>query len=91
MSRPAMTPDNEHVRVLEVRIPPGATSGRHSHPRSVVYQLTEAQVRMSLADGASREVQLQPGQVTWNPGGVHTIDDLGATDDWGIIVELKGG
>ncbi len=40
-------------------------------------------------DGTSREVQLKPALVTLNPGGVHTIDNLGGTDDWGIIVELK--
>jgi len=81
--------DNDDVRVLDVRIPPGATSGRHAHPKSVVYQLTETHVRMSGPDGASRDVDLKPGQLTWNPGGVHTVENLGPHDDWGIIVELK--
>jgi quercetin dioxygenase-like cupin family protein len=81
--------DNDDVRVLEVRIPPRGTSGRHSHPKSVVYQLTETRVRMSIPDGTSRELELKPGQVTWTPGGEHTVDNLGPNDDWGIIVELK--
>lgn len=81
--------DNADVRVLDVRIPPGATSGRHGHPKSVVYQLSETRVRMSTPDGASMERHLQPGQITWNSGGEHTVENLGPNDDWGVIVELK--
>lgn len=81
--------DNEHVRVLDVRIPPGSTSGRHSHPKSVVYQLTETRVRMSGPDGSGREMELKPGQITWTPGGEHIVENIGPNDDWGIIVELK--
>jgi quercetin dioxygenase-like cupin family protein len=81
--------ENQHVRVLEVGIPAGGTSGRHSHPKSVVYQLSQAHVRMSLPDGTSREVDLVPGQVTWTDGTTHTVDNIGPTDDVGVFVELK--
>ncbi|MDQ6669488.1 MAG: hypothetical protein M3069_01785 [Chloroflexota bacterium] len=81
--------DNNDVRVLEVRIPASGTSGRHSHPKCLVYQLTETRVRLCLPDGSSRDLELKPGQVTWSPGGEHTVENLGPNDDWGIIVELK--
>ncbi|MHB8578122.1 MAG: hypothetical protein ACYDCQ_22660 [Dehalococcoidia bacterium] len=81
--------ENERVRVLEVRIRPGETSGMHAHPPCVVYALSSARVRMSLRDGTSREVAIQQGDVTWSEGGWHEVNNIGTTDDLGIIVELK--
>jgi quercetin dioxygenase-like cupin family protein len=81
--------ENDRVRVLEVRIQPGNTSGWHSHPACVVYQLTDARVRFNLPDGTSREVDSRRGNIAWSDGGPHEVINVGATDDLGIIVELK--
>jgi quercetin dioxygenase-like cupin family protein len=81
--------ENDRVRVLEVCIKPGDTSGWHSHPSCVVYQLSEARVRFNLPDGKSREVQSKPGDIVWSEGGPHEVINVGPTDDLGIIVELK--
>lgn len=81
--------ENDRVRVLDMRIKPGETTGMHSHPRSVIYALSDARVRFSFRDGASREVETKKGDTSWNDGGWHDVTNIGATDDWGIIVELK--
>ncbi|HZS01238.1 MAG TPA: hypothetical protein VFE37_21145 [Chloroflexota bacterium] len=82
--------ENERVRVLDVRIKPGATTGMHSHPPCVAYALSSTRVRFSTPDGSSREVKMRAGEATWSDGGWHNVENVGAADDWGIIVELKG-
>lgn len=81
--------ENERARVLEVRIKPGESSGLHQHPPCVIYQFTNTRVRFTEPGGASREAELHAGDITWSEGGWHEVENLGATDDWGIIIELK--
>jgi quercetin dioxygenase-like cupin family protein len=81
--------ENEQVRVMFVGIKPGETSGMHSHPRCVVYALGPARVRFSTPDGATRESEIHEGDITWSDGGWHQVENIGDTDDVGIIVELK--
>jgi len=81
--------DNDRVRVLEVRIPPGETSGMHEHPPCAVYALSDARVRFTFPDGSSREVEIKAGDLTWSDGGWHEVHNIGTTVDAGIIVELK--
>lgn len=81
--------ENDDVRVFEMRLKPGEEAGMHAHPRCVVYALSSARVKMSTPDGTSREVEIRMGDVTWSAGTQHDIENIGTTDDWGIIIELK--
>ena len=81
--------ENDRVRVMEVRIAVGETSGMHEHPPCLVYALGDAKVRMSLRDGTSRDVDIKKGETTWSEGGWHEVHNIGQTEDLGIIVELK--
>ncbi len=81
--------ENDRVRVLEIRNLPGQSTGMHQHPPCVVYALSPARVRFSFPDGTSRETAIREGDITWSDGGSHDVENIGDTDDWGIIVELK--
>lgn len=81
--------ENDHVRVLEVRVPPKEKTDMHWHPAFVVYQINGARVRTSSKDGKSRETDVVPGNVGWSDGGWHEAENLGSTEFHGIIVELK--
>jgi quercetin dioxygenase-like cupin family protein len=81
--------ENDRVRMLEMRIKPGQKTGMHSHPPCAVYALSSARVRFSLPDGSSREADITQGEAAWSDGGWHDVENVGTTDDWGIIVELK--
>ena len=81
--------ENDRVRVLDVRIPPGETSEMHSHPDSFVYALSSAHVIFSFPDGTSRDVHIKEGDGTWNNAMTHEVKNVGDTVDWGIIFELK--
>lgn len=82
--------ENERVRVLEMLVKPGEDTGMHFHLPCVVYALSSARVRMSSRDGTSRVVETQQGETMWSEGGWHSVENIGETDDWGIIMELKG-
>src|SRR5215468_1635739 len=43
--------ENDQVRVLELRLKPGEREGMHTHPRYVLYALTDYRVRNTSADG----------------------------------------
>lgn len=75
---------------MEVRIAPGDKSGMHEHPACVVYALSNSHVRFSFKDGSSRESESKNGDVVFSAGGWHEVENIGATEDAGIIVELKG-
>ncbi|MDE3077065.1 MAG: hypothetical protein KGJ86_16745 [Chloroflexota bacterium] len=51
--------------------------------------LSSARVRMSFQDGPSREVDINESDIVWSEGGLHQVENLGPSDDWGIIVEFK--
>jgi hypothetical protein len=44
---------------------------------------------MSFKDGTSKEIEAKSGTTSWSNGGWHQVENLGSSDDLGIIVELK--
>lgn len=81
--------ENEKVRVLEFRIKPGTSSGMHSHPPNIVYSLGSARIVVKSPNQPSREVEMKQGDVIWSNGGLHEVVNVGGTDNYGIVVELK--
>ncbi len=89
--------ENERVRVLETRIPPGETTALHTHrwPAAMVIQSWAPFVRRD-AEGAvtvdSRTVPAlaDPPQTLWSdPLPPHTLENVGDVDIQLISVELK--
>lgn len=81
--------ENERVRVLEAKYPPGATHDMHSHPDHVVYALEDAKVRMTGEDGKSADVDIKKGATRWQPAITHKTENIGTTPLHAILVELK--
>ena len=81
--------ENEVVRVLEYRDTPGAVTSPHHHPDSVMYTLTAFSRRLRVGE-ATRDVEMQPGEVHWLPAQVHRGENTGSTDTHVLFVELKG-
>lgn len=80
--------ENELVRVLEYRDTPGAVTAPHRHPDSVLCTLSGFSRRLRVA-GATRDVQMQAGEVHWLPAQVHAGENTGTTDTHVLFVELK--
>ncbi|HEY4382182.1 MAG TPA: hypothetical protein VGN01_17670 [Acidobacteriaceae bacterium] len=89
--------ENEQVRVLDTRVPPGHRVPLHTHrwPCALFIKSWSDFVRCDgegnvVAD--SRREAAPGGEVSWcGPMGPHTLENVGDTDLWVIAVEQKGG
>jgi quercetin dioxygenase-like cupin family protein len=100
MDAPAVDPqhyhvefENEYVRVLRVTIGPHQKLRQHTHPNTfaVLVQLTDQNLRLTSADGASRVSKYPAGLARWvePPGAAHQDENLADTPLKFIRVELK--
>lgn len=81
--------DNEHVRVLEVKIKPGEKEEMHTHPATVHIPLAPAKVKVTYPDGTSVTREGEPGKAIWVGPEKHAIENVGDTEIHAFIVELK--
>ncbi len=81
--------DNDKVRVIELTIPPGGSTGMHSHADSFVYFLTASDATQKDASGKIQLRHFKPGDVIWSPPGAHDTINQGAQPTRTLIVELK--
>src|SRR4051794_1715756 len=88
--------ENDHVRVLDTQIAAGATTPLHTHrwPAALYVLAGDDFVRRDpeghvLLDTRESE-GLGSGPAFWSPPlGLHTLENVGATEIRVIIVELK--
>ena len=81
--------ENDRVRVLEYRLPPGRKEAMHTHPPRVVYELTDSTVRMSGPDARPGDSTGKAGEVFWGDETTHALENIGTTEVHAIAVELK--
>jgi quercetin dioxygenase-like cupin family protein len=81
--------ENDRVRVLEYRLPPGQKEAMHSHPQRVGYELSDSTVRLTTPDGKSTEETGKSGEVFWGEAESHAVQNLGKGDVHVLAVELK--
>jgi hypothetical protein len=86
--------ENEHVRVLDVVIPPGATVPVHTHCwPGVQHILSRSDMIRRDADGNidfdSRQHEPGPSIVWSAPYPPHSVENIGTSDIHVIVVEIK--
>lgn len=81
--------DNEHVRVLEYRDLPGATTHQHSHPAFVLYAMAPFKRRLLLPDGKVLMREFKAGDVIYSAEQTHIGENVGVTPTHVIMVEMK--
>ena len=84
--------ENEYVRVLRVNIGPHEKLRMHTHPDAgaILVQLTDQNLRLTLADGTTRDSRYAAKQVRWvEPGVAHQDENLSGTPLTFIRIELK--
>ncbi len=84
-----VTLENNRVRVLEAKLPPGAKEKMHSHPAYVIYVIEGGKVRNHAADGATSESELVTGATLYRDPLTHWAENIGNTTIHLILVELK--
>lgn len=66
--------DNEHVRILEVRVSEGASLTLHSHPPRVVVAIGSYRLMSTDEAGHTTIVDRRPGDVAWSDGEDHSAE-----------------
>ena len=81
--------ENERVRVLEARIPPGEGHGMHRHPRHLVYTLSSYKVQDTFPDGSTKTMGRDAGELVWGEELTHATINIGETAVHALIIEIK--
>ena len=81
--------DNDKVRVIELQMPPGSSTGMHSHGDNVVVFLSSGKATQTLADGTTKELSEKPGDVRWSDPVTHDTKNTGKTPIRTLVIELK--
>jgi len=81
--------ENGRVRVLESTLQPGGKEKMHSHPPYVVYVIKGGTIRNHFPDGKTVDTQLKPGDVIYRDPVTHWGENIGTTEIYEIMVELK--
>ena len=82
--------ENQFVRVLEARIPPGAQERPHRHMRGVSVCMTEYTIESrALPNGQWARSQRTLGTVYWSEASLHELRNIGKTPSHTIRLELK--
>lgn len=81
--------NNEHVRILNVRVKPGEKTPMHSHPNHVIYSLGAAKVKFTSSDGKSKTVTSKAGEAVWHNAETHAGENVGSNEVRVLDIELK--
>ena len=80
---------NSRIRVLESTLRPGGREKMHSHPPYVVYVIKGGTIRNHFPDGKTVDTELKAGDVIYREPVTHWGENIGATEIYEIMVELK--
>jgi hypothetical protein len=84
--------ENEKMRVIEHSAKPrmGACGpGFHTHPPHLTVCLTDIKAKVTLQGKEPFIADNKAGDLFWDPGGFHTVENLGSRDTKVYLVELK--
>ena len=83
--------ENDHVRVLQYTLLPGALDHWHTHPPRVGYVLSGAKIRVTEADGSHTDYDEKTGDIYWGDfSPLHDTLNIGTTPYVALLVEVKG-
>ncbi len=83
--------DNDQIRMLDVRIPPGQKIGMHSHPPNSVYYVTDCKLKATGADGKTQMAEPKAGTAIFRGGETkHAVESVGTSECHLVQTEFKG-
>ena len=86
--------ENDKLRVIEHVAKPRlgvCGMGLHSHPPHLTVFLTDAKAKVTHAGKDPFVAENKAGDVFWDPGGAHAVENLGSRSTRVFLVELKQG
>jgi hypothetical protein len=64
-------------------------TGYHTHPPHLTICLTDIKAKVTLQGKEPFIAENKAGDLFWDPGGYHTVENLGSRDVKNYLVELK--
>jgi quercetin dioxygenase-like cupin family protein len=87
---PAVELENDRIRVLRLKIEPGAEMPEHDRGAVVAIALTDLRLRVMRAGGREEEVAAPAGDVSWSGADRIALKNVGAETAELLVVEVKG-
>jgi beta-alanine degradation protein BauB len=81
--------ENDRVRVIELNMPPGSSTGMHSHGDNLVVFLSGGSAVQTMADGTTKSIERKPGDVLWSDAVTHETKNAGKSATRTLVIELK--
>jgi hypothetical protein len=81
--------ENDRVRVLEYRDKPGQRTSPHYHPDYVLCSLSSFTRKFILSGGREAVRDVRPGDVVFGKAQSHIGENVGSTDTYVLLIELK--
>lgn len=84
--------ENDKVRVIahQARSRMGVCGvGLHTHPPHLTVVLTDTRAKVTLAGKEPFIAENKAGDVFWDPGGPHAVENLGSKESKVYLVEIK--
>lgn len=81
--------DNDRVRVIELNLPAGSTTGMHSHGDNLVVAISGGMAVQTMADGSTKSMNTKPGEVRWSDPVTHDTKNTGKAVTRVLVIELK--
>ena len=82
--------ENQFVRVIEAKVPPGGLEPKHRHPKGVTVYLANYSIEMkTFPDGKVSRAERKFGAVSWSDTTVHEVKNIGKTPSHAMRIELK--
>jgi len=81
--------ENDKVRVLRIKYPPGEKSVMHDHSEGVVVVLNDQKAKFTQPNGESFTGNAKAGTVFWSKATRHLPENIGSDTTDVIQIELK--
>jgi beta-alanine degradation protein BauB len=81
--------ENEHMRVLEVKMEPGGHTDMHSHPDNLIYTIAGGKVEFTAPSGEVTELEVPSGSSIWMEATDHETDNVGDTAIHALLIEPR--
>lgn len=81
--------ENDHVRVIEVKIPAGEAQPLHHGLNRLIYSLSDYAIKYTSDRTAEKEVSFAAGDAHWHGADEHAVANIGETDAHFLIFVLK--
>lgn len=81
--------ENDQVRVIELTVAPGKSTGTHSHGDHIIYFLTPGEALLTGPDKKPVRRKIPQGHIEWASPVTHDTVNAGSAETRTLIIELK--